>query len=50
LPNCPGELITIGLDKLADRLKKYYEQGARFAKWRAVIDIAPGIPSYIRRS
>lgn len=46
LPNCPGELITIGLDKLADRLPKYYDQGARFAKWRAVIDIAPGIPSY----
>ncbi len=46
LPNCPGELITSGLDKLADRLPKYYEQGARFAKWRAVIDIAPGIPSY----
>ncbi len=46
LPNCPGELITIGLDKLADRLPKYYEQGARFAKWRAVIDIAPGIPSH----
>jgi len=46
LPNCPGELITVGLDKLADRLPKYYEQGARFAKWRAVLDIAPGIPSY----
>src|SRR5437868_6645595 len=46
LPECPGELITIGLDKLADRLPKYYEQGARFAKWRAVIDIGPGIPSY----
>jgi fructose-bisphosphate aldolase class I len=42
LPNCPGELITAGLDKLAGRLKKYYEQGARFAKWRAVIDIGPG--------
>jgi fructose-bisphosphate aldolase class I len=39
LPNCPGELITAGLDKLAERLKKYYDQGARFAKWRAVIDI-----------
>ncbi len=39
LPNCPGEVITIGLDKLAERLKKYYEQGARFAKWRAVINI-----------
>ncbi|MCK9918822.1 fructose-bisphosphate aldolase class I [Microbacteriaceae bacterium K1510] len=46
LPNCPGELITVGLDKLADRLTKYYEQGARFAKWRAVIDIGAGIPSY----
>jgi fructose-bisphosphate aldolase class I len=46
LPACPGETITIGLDKLADRLPKYFEQGARFAKWRAVIDIAQGIPSY----
>jgi fructose-bisphosphate aldolase class I len=46
LPFCPGELITSGLDKLADRLPKYYEQGARFAKWRAVIDIGDGIPSY----
>ncbi|MCW5684014.1 MAG: fructose-bisphosphate aldolase class I [Pseudolabrys sp.] len=46
LPNCPGELITVGLDKLAGRLTKYYEQGARFAKWRAVIDIGTGIPSY----
>src|SRR5258708_10721089 len=39
LPNCPGELITVGLDRLAERLQKYYEQGARFAKWRAVINI-----------
>jgi len=46
LPNSPGELITVGLDKLADRLAKYYEQGARFAKWRAVIDIGAGIPSH----
>jgi fructose-bisphosphate aldolase, class I len=50
LPNCPGELVTVGLDKLAERLKKYYERGARFAKWRAVIDIGrgtvgPGIPT-----
>jgi fructose-bisphosphate aldolase class I len=42
LPNCPGELVTVGLDKLAERLKKYYERGARFAKWRAVIDIGRG--------
>jgi len=46
LPNCPGEVVTVGLDKLADRLPKYYDQGARFAKWRAVIDIGAGIPSY----
>ena len=45
LPNCPGETVTIGLDKLADRLAKYYEQGARFAKWRGVIDIGAGIPT-----
>jgi fructose-bisphosphate aldolase class I len=45
LPNCPGELVTAGLDKLAERLKKYYERGARFAKWRAVIDIGKDIPS-----
>ena len=42
LPECPGELVTVGLDKLAERLKKYYERGARFAKWRAVIDIGGG--------
>ena len=46
LPACPGELVTVGLDKLAERLKKYYERGARFAKWRAVIDIGAGIPSH----
>lgn len=45
LPMCPGETVTVGLDKLAERLKKYYERGARFAKWRAVIDIGSGIPS-----
>src|SRR5690349_18752375 len=42
LPGCPNELITIGLDKLADRLTKYYEQGASFAKWRGGIDIGAG--------
>ncbi|MBV9982801.1 class I fructose-bisphosphate aldolase [Bradyrhizobium sp.] len=45
LSACPGELVTVGLDKLAERLKKYFERGARFAKWRAVIDIGPEIPS-----
>jgi fructose-bisphosphate aldolase class I len=46
LPGCPNEVITIGLDKLAERLPKYLEQGARFAKWRAVIDIGPGMPTH----
>src|SRR3954467_7718730 len=45
LPQCPGELVTVGLDKLAERLKKYYERGARFAKWRAVINIGKNIPT-----
>ena len=46
LPFCPGETITEGLDGLRERLKEYYELGARFAKWRAVIDIGEGIPSW----
>jgi fructose-bisphosphate aldolase, class I len=46
LPACPGELITEGLDGLRERFIEYRELGARFAKWRAVIDIGPGIPSY----
>ena len=45
LPGFPGETITRGLDGLSKRLPKYFERGARFAKWRAVIDIADGIPS-----
>ena len=46
LPFCPGEVITEGLDGLRDRLVEYRNLGARFAKWRAVIDIGAGIPSY----
>jgi fructose-bisphosphate aldolase class I len=42
----PGETITEGLDGLRKRLQEYRELGARFAKWRAVIDIGPGVPSY----
>ncbi|MBW3560681.1 MAG: fructose-bisphosphate aldolase class I, partial [Proteobacteria bacterium] len=42
----PGETITKGLDGLSKRLRKDYEQGARFAKWRAVIDIADGVPTW----
>jgi fructose-bisphosphate aldolase class I len=41
----PGEKITEGLDGLRDRLAEYSQMGARFAKWRAVIAIADGIPS-----
>jgi fructose-bisphosphate aldolase class I len=41
----PGEKITEGLDGLRDRLAEYYQMGARFAKWRAVIAIGDGIPS-----
>ena len=43
---CPGEVVTEGLDGLPGRIKEYHALGAKFAKWRAVIDIAPGIPSY----
>jgi fructose-bisphosphate aldolase, class I len=46
LPFCPGELVTEGLDGLRERLIEYRELGARFAKWRAVIDIGASIPSY----
>jgi len=40
-----GENATQGLDGLAERCKKYYEKGARFAKWRAVLKIGNGKPS-----
>jgi fructose-bisphosphate aldolase class I len=46
LPFCLNEVITEGLDGLGERLVEYRNMGAKFAKWRAVIDIAPGIPSY----
>src|ERR1700694_1849460 len=42
LPAFPGERVTVGLDHLAGRLKRYYDWGARFAKCRAVIDIGVG--------
>ena len=42
----PGETVTKGLDGLSGRMRSYYERGARFAKWRAVIDIADGIPTW----
>jgi fructose-bisphosphate aldolase class I len=45
LAGCPGEVVTEGLDGLRDRLAEYYKLGARFAKWRAVINIGEDIPS-----
>ncbi len=41
----PGEHVTEGLDGLRARLAGYARMGARFAKWRAVIAVGPGIPS-----
>jgi len=41
----PGEKITEGLDGLRDRLAEYFQMGARFAKWRAVIAVGVDIPS-----
>jgi fructose-bisphosphate aldolase class I len=48
LPFCAGEVVTEGLDGLRERLVEYRGLGAKFAKWRAVIDIGQehGLPSY----
>jgi fructose-bisphosphate aldolase class I len=45
LPYSPNEVITEGLDGLRERLAEYRGLGARFAKWRAVIDIGQGFPT-----
>ncbi|MDC3113232.1 fructose-bisphosphate aldolase class I [Gammaproteobacteria bacterium] len=45
IENFPGETVTVGLDGLDERLKEYAEMGAKFTKWRAVINIGDGIPS-----
>ncbi|MCY7354639.1 MAG: fructose-bisphosphate aldolase class I [Lysobacter sp.] len=45
LAGFPGEVVTEGLDGLRERLQEYYKLGARFAKWRAVINIGDDIPS-----
>ena len=45
LAGAPGEKVTEGLDGLRERCKEYYEFGARFTKWRAVIAIGDGLPS-----
>jgi fructose-bisphosphate aldolase class I len=46
LAGFPGETATEGLDGLRERFVEYHKLGARFAKWRAVIDIGAGIPTY----
>jgi fructose-bisphosphate aldolase class I len=46
LAGFPGETITEGLDGLRERLQEYYQLGARFAKWRGVIAIAEGVPTW----
>ena len=46
LAAAPGEVVTEGLDGLRERFQEYYKLGARFAKWRGVIDISPKIPTY----
>src|SRR3954468_14435946 len=46
LAGAPGDTITEGLDGLRERFVEYHKLGARFAKWRAVIDIGKGIPSF----
>jgi fructose-bisphosphate aldolase class I len=45
LAGFPGEVVTEGLDGLRDRLKEYARLGAKFAKWRAVININEDAPS-----
>jgi fructose-bisphosphate aldolase, class I len=45
LAGAPGEQVTEGLDGLRERLAEYSAIGARFAKWRAIITIGPGLPT-----
>ncbi len=45
LQNFPGEVVTEGLDGLAERLAEYYKMGARFTKWRSVVTIGKDIPT-----
>jgi len=42
IPGTDGETVTTGLDGLAERCARYYAAGARFAKWRGVINISDG--------
>jgi fructose-bisphosphate aldolase class I len=44
LPGFPGEVVSEGLDELSVRLREYHDLGARFTKWRAVVNIGDSIP------
>ena len=45
IEDCPDETVTVGLDGLDERLKEYSKMGAKFTKWRAVINIGEDIPT-----
>jgi fructose-bisphosphate aldolase class I len=45
IEDCPGETVTVGLEGLDERLKEYVSMGAKFTKWRAVINIGNGMPT-----
>lgn len=45
LPNCPGEMVTEGIDGLRERLAEYVTLGAEFTKWRAVFSISEDLPT-----
>ena len=45
IEDCPGETVTVGLEGLDERLKEYVSMGAKFTKWRAVINIGDRMPT-----
>jgi fructose-bisphosphate aldolase class I len=45
IPNFPGEKVTEGIDGLRDRLKEYFDMGAKFTKWRAIFSISENLPT-----
>ena len=45
IEDCPGETVTVGLEGLDERLKEYVSMGAKFTKWRAVVNIGDGMPT-----
>ena len=45
LPGAPGDMVTFGLDGLAERLRGYAKQGARFTKWREIYAVSAANPT-----